>query len=229
MFKTIDLYKALTAGEKLMPTVTGFDWWENVYTSNSAVYDREFVRRYSDFLYDDFMGADEIDDSKADFKADILSILTLNQKKYAEMYRIFVLTDADMPITYNYDMTETYGATKTTSVKGSQTNTIGSHTDTIGAITDTHKTAPFDSNTFQNESQDETASRSDTYGQRSDTDGQRTDTVDTNAVTNTRRGNIGVQTAADVADSFVRFFDNRFKFMLMIFEDIYKQLLLIGD
>ena len=229
MKKILDLYKALSAGEKLMPTVTGFDWWENVYTANSAVYDREFVRRYSDFLYDDFLNANEMSDIKADFKADVLSILTLNQKKYAEMYRVFIVTDADMPISYNYDMTETTGAQKTTTVKGQQIDSIGTHTDQIGTETTTHNVAPFNATTPIAESSDSTSGRSDIYGARSDTFGSRTDTVDTDQFTLTRTGNIGVMTSSQIAEYLTDYFGEKFKFMQMIFEDICAQLLLIGD
>ena len=140
---------------------------------------------------------------------------TPTEIEYAEMYRIFVATDAQIPFDYNYDMTETYGKTKTTSV-------YGSHTDTIGQIQDTHSVAPFNSIDPQVESQDTTA-------QRQDTIGSHTDTVDGDAVTNTRKGNIGVQTAGDIARVFTDFWNNHYKFMSMIFDDICKQLLMIGD
>ena len=131
------------------------------------------------------------------------------------MYRIFVATDEQMPFDYNYDMTETYGKTKTTSV-------YGQHTDTIGQIQDTHSVAPFNSTQPQVESQDTTA-------QRTDTIGTHTDTVDGDAVTNTRKGNIGVQTAGDIARVFTDFWNNHYKFMSMIFDDIVRQLLFVGD
>ena len=207
-----------------------YDFWANTYfaTENSyKAYDREFARRYRNFFYYDFLEGEEVSDALNDFWSDIASIMQLNQKKYQEMYRIFVLSDSDMPITYNYDMTETTGAQKQTSVKGQQQNTYGSRTDTIGAITNTHSVAPFNTTTPQTDSQDVTQQRSDTTGQHIDTEGNRTDTVDTDAWTLTRRGNIGTQTAADVAGSFVKFFDNNFKFVLMIFEDVCKQLLMI--
>ena len=145
------------------------------------------------------------------------------------MYRIFLLTDEEMPVTYNYDMTETTGKQKTTFDKGQQQDTIGQRQDTIGEITDTHKVAPFNSNTPQVESSDTTSSHTDTIGSHSDTYGTRKDTTESDEWTLTRKGNIGTQTAADVANSFVKFFDNNFKFMLMIFEDIVKQMLFIGD
>lgn len=229
MKKIIELYKSLTSEQCLLPTDTGFDFWDDTYEENAAVYDREFVRRYSDFYYFDFLDPEGMEEIKLDLKADVLSILTLNQKKYAEMYRIFLLTDEEMPVTYNYDMTEQTGKQKNTFTKGAETDTIGQRSDTIGEITDTHKVAPFNTTTPQTESSDVTSSHTDTIGSHSDTFGQRIDTSENDAWTLTRKGNIGTQTAADVANSFVKFFDNNFKFMQMIFEDICKQMLMIGD
>ena len=214
-FKVIEMYKDLGENETLLPTTTGFAWWTGSYEVATSAYDREFARRFSDFEYFDFLEGDDLDEAIVNFHNDVLSILTFNQKKYAEMYRIFVATDAQIPFDYNYDMTETYGATKTTSV-------YGSHTDIIGQIQDTHSVAPFNSIVPQVESQDTTA-------QRSDTIGSHTDTVDGQQVTNTRKGNIGVQTAGDIARVFTDFWNNHYKFMSMIFDDICKQLLMIGD
>lgn len=239
MQKIIDMYKYCVENDNtpLFPPFEAdpdnpawYDFFANTYfaTEDSyKAYDREFARRYKNFRYFDFLEADNMSDTIENFWYDVVSILQLNQKKYQEMYRIFVLSDEDMPITFNYDMTETTGAQKQTSVKGSQQNTYGARTDTIGAITNTHSVAPFNTTTPQTDSQDVTDQRTDTTGQHIDTDGTRTDTVDTDAWTLTRRGNIGTQTAADVAKSFVNFFDDNFKFMLMIFEDICKQLLMI--
>lgn len=214
-FKIIQLYKGLGENETLLPTTTGFAWWEGSYELSTDAYDREFARRFSDFEYFDFLEADEIADAIVNLKADVLSIFTFNQKKYAEMYRIFVATDSQIPFDYNYDMTETFGKTKVTSV-------YGSHTDTIGQVQDTHSVAPFNSTIPQVESQDTTA-------QRSDTIGSHTDTVDGDAYTNTRKGNIGVQNSANIATDFTRYWSETYKFMSMIFDDICKQLLMIGD
>ena len=92
-FKIIQLYKGLGENETLLPTTTGFAWWEGSYELSTDAYDREFARRFSDFEYFDFLEADEIADAIVNLKADVLSIFTFNQKKYAEMYRIFVATD----------------------------------------------------------------------------------------------------------------------------------------
>lgn len=229
MKQIIELYKSLENDETLLPINTNFDWWDDVYTSDASVYDREFTRRFRDFYYYDFLEDEDTDiaGSKADLKADILSILTFNQKKYAEMYRVFLVTDQDDPITYNYDMTETTGEQHTETKFGAKTFTKGQQADTIGEITDTHKVAPMNSTTPQTESSDVTAQHTNTEGQRIDTDAQHTDEYDSDEWTLTRRGNIGVQTAGDIMRIHTQFWTNHFKFMDMIFDDISAQLLLI--
>lgn len=258
MKRVIDLYKGLSAGAKLLPTSTGFAWWEASYTANATALDREFTRRYKSFRYYDFLEDKDttLAESITDFRADILSILTLNQKKYAELYRIYTISDDDLPISYNYDMTETTGAQHTETKYGEHeteyglkeyeyggtSETKGSQENTYGATTDSHNVAPFNSATAVLESEDTTAQHTITEGSRTDTtlthtdkdkahtdtDKEHTDEYDSDEWTLTRRGNIGVQTGADIARIFENFWINN-KFMLLIFEDICKQLLLIGE
>lgn len=228
-FKVIDLYKAIGTGESLLPTGTGFDFWEDTYEANTAVYDREFARRFTSFEYFDFMEADTIAEARENFHADVLSILTFNKKRYEEMYRVFLVEDEDDPITYNYDMVETTGAQHTESVKGEQQNTTGEQENTVGQYTDTTSTNVADASTLKVASQDETSEHTDTLGQRIDTDGERTDTYDSDEWTLTRRGNIGVQTAGDILNIHTRYWTETYKFFGLIFDDIAKQLLMVGD
>ena len=228
-FKVIDLYKAVGIGESLLPTGTGFDFWEETYEANTAVYDREFARRFTSFEYFDFMDAETIAEARENFHADVLSILTFNEKRYAEMYRVFLVEDEDDPITYNYDMVETTGAQHTESVKGEQTNTTGAQENTTGAQTDTHNVAPYNTSTLIAESSDVSGSRTDNFGERKDTDGERTDTYDSDEWTLTRKGNIGVQTAADILRLHTHYWTETYKFFNLIFDDIAKQLLMVGD
>lgn len=227
--KVIELYKALGSGETLLPTNTNFDFWENTYEAAPAIFDREFARRYTSFEVFDFMDAETITESKANFKADVLSILTFNKKRYEEMYRVFLVADADDPITYNYDMTETTGAQHTESTKGSQQNTTGAQENTTGAQTDTHNVAPYNTSSLSAESSDVSGSRTDNFGQRIDTEGQRVDEYDADEWTLTRRGNIGVQTAGDILAIHTRYWTETYKFFNLIFDDIAKQLLIVGD
>ena len=229
MQKIIDMYKFVVSDDNtplLPPTEIDednpqwFDFWTNTYFGDFENYyqiiDRKFAQMYGDFRYYDFLEEEDQPMSQTieNFWNDCFAILAKNQKRYQEMYRIYRATDAQIPFDYNYDLTEVYGVTHSSTV-------YGSHTDTIGQVQDTHSVAPFNSTVPQVESQDTTA-------QRQDTIGSHTDTVDTNAVTNTKKGNIGVQTASDVADRFISMWA-RYKFLELIFEDFCKELLMIGD
>ncbi len=229
MKKVIDLYKSLGENETLLPTNTGFDFWEDTYEAQPDIFDREFARRYTTFEIFDFMGAETMEESKANFKADVLSILTFNEKRYAEMYRVFLVEDEDDPITYNYDMVETTGAQHTESTKGSQQNTTGEQQNTVGQYTDTTSTNVADASTLKVASQDQTSEHTDTLGQRIDTEGERKDEYDSDEWTLTRRGNIGVQTAGDILNIHTRYWTETYKFFNLIFDDIAKQLLMVGD
>lgn len=211
-----------------------FDFWSLTYDTTDdniyQTYDLEFNRRFNDFEYLDLFDKETMADVLTQFWYDIMGVLQINQKKYQEMYRIFMATDEQMPFDYNYDMTENTGKQKNTFTKGSQSDTIGSRSDTIGQITESHNVAPFNSATATTaESEDVTAQRTDTIGSHTDTEGQRIDTSENDAWTLTRKGNIGVQTAGDIARIFTQYFTKDFKYMDMIFNDIVKELLFVGD
>ena len=206
--KVIELYKSILPAGELFPTNTDFDFWDDVYGEASAEYDREFARRYKNFLFFDFLEAETTSDALTNFKADVLSILTFNQKRYEEMYRVFCVTDDDDPLTYNYDMVETtgaqhteteYGATSQTKgqetftkgqetfTKGEEQLTKGSQSNTIGGTTNTHAVAPYNVSTLTPESSDTMTQQSNTEGQRIDTEGQRIDTNSQRQDTNSAR------------------------------------------
>ena len=206
--KVIELYKSILPAGELFPTNTNFDFWDDVYGAASAEYDREFARRYKNFLFFDFLEAETTSDALTNFKADVLSILTFNKKRYEEMYRVFCVTDEEDPFTYDYEMIETtgaqhteteYGATSETKgqetftkgqetfTKGEEQLTKGSQSNTIGGTTNTHAVAPYNVQTLTPESSDTMTQRSDTEGQRIDTEGQRIDTNSQRQDTNSAR------------------------------------------
>ena len=229
MFKIIDLYKNLGSGEHLLPTNTGFTFWEAIYTANASVMDREFARRFAGFEYFDFLNATEKDDGASDLKADVLSILTFNKKRYEEMYRIFLVDNDDFPFIYNYDMTETNGARHSENLYGATQDTKGQQINTIGERTDSHNTAPFNSTTAVLESSDVASQQQNTEGQRIDSSLAHTDEYDEDEWTLHRQGNIGTQNAANIAEDFTAYWTEMYKFMKLIFDDIAKQLLFVGD
>ena len=235
--QVIDIYKYQRDKFGMFPSSIGYSFWDETYGASITepgqgsfeVYDREFARRYASFEYYDFLDGETIAEVAQNFKDDVRSILIINAKRYEEMYRVFLVEDEDDPITYNYDMTETTGAQHTSSVKGEQLNTTGAQENTTGAQTDMHNVAPYNTSTLTAESSDESGSRTDNFGQRIDTDGERTDTYDSNAWTLTRKGNIGVQTAADILRLHTQYWTETYKFFNLIFDDIAKQLLMVGD
>lgn len=230
MYRIIDLYKALPSGATLLPTSTNFTFWDSTYGTAPAVIDREFARRFAGFSYYDFMNADTEAEAITNLKADVLSILTFNQKRYTEMYRIFLATDAQMPFDYNYDMTETTGKQHTETQYGATSATKGSQENTEGAVTNTHSVAPFNTATASvADSADAKTSQTFTEGQRTDTTLAHTDEYDSDEWTLSRKGNIGVQTAGDIARIFTQYWTEYYKFMQLIFDDICKQLLIIED
>lgn len=231
MYTVKELYKkAVDDSLDLLPSNTSLTFWDAVYTGTAKpVYDREFARRYTDFKYYDFMEAETAANALSNLKSDILSILTFNKKRYEEMYRVFLVSDADDPITYNYDMTETTGKQHSTIQYGNTSRTKGEQINTEGAVTDTHSVAPFDSDTPVTESTDAKTSQTFTEGSRTDTETAHTDTSDSDEWTLTRKGNIGVQTAGDILRIHTNYWTETYKFLNLIFDDICKQLLLIGD
>ena len=229
MFKIIDLYKNLGSGETLLPTNTSFTFWEAIYTANAAVMDREFARRFAGFEYFDFLNATEMDDAASGLKADVLSILTFNKKRYEEMYRIFLVDNDDFPFIYNYDMTETNGARHSENLYGATQDTKGQQINTIGQRTDSHNVAPFNTTTAVLESSDVASQQQNTEGQRIDSSLAHTDEYDEDEWTLHRQGNIGTQNAANIAEDFTAYWTEMYKFIKLIFDDIAKQLLFVGD
>lgn len=218
-----DIFKCAVENHMvLFPTVTGFDFWNNVYTnSTNTLYDQTFARLFASFYYNDWLNDDPditAFTSLTHFQFEFISLLTLNRKKYEELYRLHIVTNDEAPYAYNYDMEEHFGVTHTEVkfTKGEQENTTGE-------TTDTHKVAPMNTSTPLTESQDVT-------DQHTFTDGEREDSTetDTDEIVNTRKGNIGVQTFADIAGGFVDFWDGKYKFMMEIFNDICKQMLQVN-
>lgn len=228
-FNIKDLYlHARQESADLLPASVGMGFWDNVYTgTNKPVIDREFARRFSGFTYYDFLMPDDVSTSLADLKSDITSILTFNKKRYEEMYRVFLVSDEDDPITYNYDMTETTGQQHTETKYGEAEFTKGQQENTNGELKDSHNVAPYNALTAtMPESEDITAEQTITEGQRVDTTGEHTDEYDADEWTLTRKGNIGVQTAGDILRIHTEYWTEKYKFLQLIFDDICKQLLL---
>ncbi len=224
------MYKNLTVAQTLLPTSTGYTWWA-AYEASPGAFDREFTRMFANYTYEDIFG-DDVDYIYNDWILDVKALFNKNAKKYAEFYRIHTVTDEDMPLAYNYDMTEDMD--KTT---GDQASVIsGQRTDVSNNnygnqnFSNANNVTGFNSNVEQRDN-----SGMSTNGSHNDvlqfTKGREQDTSQnsgTEKYTLTRKGNIGVQTAADIARIFLNFWDDpRTNLYQVIFMDICRELLRI--
>lgn len=227
MQTVLQMYKSLTPEQTLLPTDTGYEWWSE-YESLPGAFDREFTRMFAGYKYDDIFR----DSLITDWHLDIKALFAKNAKKYAEFYRIHTVTDEDMPLSYNYDMTEKMDKDTT----DASTAKVGQRTDVNNFTQGTQINDNVDKVTGWNSaSENVSTSNKSGSGSRNDitqfTKGAEEQTqrgTGTEDYTLTRKGNIGVQTAADIARIFLNFWDDpRTNLYQVIFMDICRELLRI--
>ena len=212
-FKVEALYKeAKQTNSTLLPVNTSFEWWEE-YENNSSIYDRYILDTFRNFYYWVVFNNSTPAEVLADFKEAIVSFLTINQKRYAELYRLHVLPNSAYDIVNNYSVTE--NSTRTI-VEGersdNQATTIGARVDTSEAEISAFNSSDYqDANKTTNNTGAQTSSESLSKGEQ-----ENTDTYEL-----TRAGNIGVQTPADVIGGHLDLWD-RFNFYKQIFDEIAK-------
>ena len=157
----------------------------------------------------------------------------MNDKKYTELYRInTIVDDESYALTNNYDMHETYSGTNAT--QGSATS--GQRTDvTIDETGEQHSEGLNKVTGWNSSDENSQDSNTGAIGSREDTHqftkGQQQDTSRTqgqDAHTLRRYGNIGIQTIDDMLMKHERQWIN-WSFLHIIFDDICKEFLLIGD
>ena len=252
MLKTVkEMYESAVLKDTALLSTYGGDFW-NEYIQNHKEYDRLFMRMFKSFIYFLQDGSESIDVVLTNFVEDVKLHLMINSKKYSELYRTYIVNDDDYMLLDNYNVKETMS--KQNSNEGS--DVLGERNDvtndTIGAITtnttntigeqtnsEIKKVSPYDSNSFNNESGTDSS-----FGTRSDsgntttnehtdnltfTKGQQTDSHSNNSTESyelTRKGNIGVQTGADMLKKHDSFW-TPYEFYTMIFKDICKELLLV--
>ena len=253
MLKTVkDMYESAVLKDTALLSTYGGDFW-NEYIQNHKEYDRLFMRMFKSFIYFLQDGSESIDVVLTNFVEDVKLHLMVNSKKYSELYRTYIVNDADYMLLDNYNVKESMN--KQNSYEGN--DVLGKRddvtNDTIGAITtnttstigeqtnsEIKKVSPYDSNSFNNESGTDSnfGTRSDsgntTTNEHTDnltfTKGQQTDSHSNNSTESyelTRKGNIGVQTGADMLKKHNSFW-TPYEFYTMIFKDICKELLLVN-
>lgn len=226
----LQIYKNLTVAQTMLPTSTGYTWWA-AYEASPGAFDREFTRMFANYTYDDIFG-DDADDIYNDWILDVKALFNKNAKKYAEFYRIHTVSDTDMPLAYNYDMTETMDrdTTDANTVKAGQRTDVNNFAQGTQINDNVDKVTGWNSGSenVSTSNKSGTGSRNDITQFTKGAEEQTERGTGTEDYTLTRKGNIGVQTAADIARIFLNFWDDpRTNLYQVIFMDICRELLRI--
>lgn len=230
--KTMFNYKRAHESTTPMLSNANYDFWIP-YINNQQQMDNMFARTYANFEYfNPLLDGDESEhDVLQSFRTDISNYLFLHQKRFEEMFRIQGLADAELPMTYNYDMTENMNK----STADQSAVITGQRTDVNNVEIGNQKQSNVNKVTAFNSNDENTRdTQSSEIGSRNDvtqfTKGQETDTTrgtGSEVYTLTRKGNIGVQTGADILMGFDKAMPV-FDFYSKIFAEICENFLLIG-
>ena len=199
-----------SAGTPLLSNFNDVFW--NDYIEHYTELDRYFARRYSSFRYFAQEESDTIEVVTQNFTSSVYEHLLVNKKRYEELYRVQSVNDNEYMLLDNYNVNET--VTKEGSGNGSIVS--GERED---KIYNTTMVSPFDSENFYNDTTSDGSTRK----------GSETDTTNNSyneTVTSNKKGNIGVQTGADMLGKHTNYWKN-FDFYNLVFSEIAKELLLV--
>ena len=232
MKKTIyDLYNV--SKETPTPLLSNFDadFWQE-YIDNYEDFDKFYMHLYKSYEYYMQMPNETVEEVQDAFTQDVYIVLMKNAKKYTELWRIATIPDDEgYALQNNYDIHETYSGTN-----ASQGSAItGQRTDVSIDNVGEQESAGVNKVTGWNSNSENTNdSNTGVIGSRQDTHqftkGQEQDTSRTagqDAHTLRRYGNAGVMTVDDILKKHYDFW-LVFDFYKVVFDDICKELLLIG-
>lgn len=250
-----DLYKYATENNlDFLPSFTSAidplnSFWEN-FENNRELYERYFAKRYKSYrFYDQDVETDNpIADVYTDFYTSVLAHLTINDKKYTELYKIELL-ESLTPVN-DFSMTETKTGSKSYDgeyVSGQRTDTSEDvygqredSTETVsGQRTDnsTQQVMAYNSTSFVDASKDinlkgsETDTSDYTKGEQTDNKeyvkGSQTNTEESDETESYTKSQTGynknpIETLLQYKDAW-----NGFSFYGIIFDDICKEFLLV--
>ena len=230
--KTVkELYQVTKVNEEPLLSDYSAEWWSE-YVENYADFDAIFAKMFKTFVYYDQDSEETVSEIQEDFTHTVERWLRMNDKRYAELYRIHVLPDDEAyALTNNYDMHETYSGTNASqgsAITGQRTDVTIDETGTQYA-SDVNKVTGWNSSTenTNDSSTNAVGSREDTH---QFTKGSQQDTSrlqGQDAHTLRRYGNIGVQSVDDMLKKHNDFWQV-FNFYQIVFNDICKNYLLIG-
>ena len=210
------------------------------------------------FYWLSFSDDEEIADIYADFVEAVQAHIAINQKRYSELYRVHVLAANAYDIVNNYDLTESHSTSRSESGSNtsgaredstSGTATDGARSDSAttnaGAqtTTETNQIEGFNSSDFTDADKKTIAagahsdSTSVSKGAQTNTNSTTVNKgaqIDSHSLTGsetisiTRKGNIGVQTAAEIIGGHVRLW-TEFDFYKLVFDEIAKNYLILFE
>ena len=199
-----------SAGTPLLSNFNAVFWAD--YIEHYTELDRYFARRYCSFRYFAQEESDTVEVVTQNFTSSVYEHLLVNKKRYEELYRVQTVNDNDYMLLDNYNVNET--VTKEGSGNGSIVS--GERED---KLFNTTKVSPFDSENFYNDTTNDGSTRK---GAETDT----TSNAYNETVTSNKKGNIGVQTGADMLGKHTNYWKN-FDFYNLVFSEIAKELLLV--
>ena len=185
MLKTVkEMYESAVLKDTALLSTYNGDFW-NEYIKNHKEYDRLFMRMFKSFKYFLQDGNENIDDVLTNFIEDVKLHLTVNSKKYSELYRTYIVTDDDYMLLDNYNVKETMN--KQNSYEGS--DVLGERdditNDTIGAVTtNTTSTIGATATNTTNTIGAITTNTTSTIGEQSNSEIKKVSPYDSNAFNN---------------------------------------------
>lgn len=228
-----EMFSIATDNNKPLLSEYPAPFWAD-YVANFKHYDLLFRRLYRSFSYFMQDEGETLANITDNFTQDVYNHLLLYDKKYAELYRVQVVDDDKYHILDNYDIVEIMdrktGNDGTINIGTRSDNNKTDYTQGSQSNTTTTGIEGFNSTDFSNSEKSQ-----DSLGQRQDnttqtfTSGEQTNTNKENGTeeyTLTRKGNIGVQTGADILKQHYNFWRS-YEFYSFIFGEIAKELLIV--
>lgn len=207
------------------------DYWKE-YINNTVLYDSRFDKLYKSFVYYWDIDNDMLEVISENFIDSVNEHLSINDKRYSELYKIHVLAMDAYSITDNYNLKETEDITGKENGSESNDKYTDDHNMTRGAekSNTVSKNSPYDNENFYNDTSldSNTEARSDTvkdiYGAQKKTSTKE----NTNKRTLERIGNIGIKSTPEIITEHKKLWTTQ-AFYDYIFANIAKELLLVSD
>ena len=206
---------------------TDYDFWLK-YTTDSFIYDRAFCTRYKNWYFFDQTGEETVAEVFQRFTEAVTDFLTLNDKKYTELFKVEMLSVQTSSVLSDYTITEEVEAERTINRDYTSGQRQDSESETIGARTDTttNQVMAYNSSTFVDSSKStdvlgsQSNSSSYTKGSQIDSD----DTTDNLGSSKTTTG-----TNNNPYENMLKYIGawDGFSFYTMIFREIAAEFLLV--